>query len=851
MDKSEEIFQKALAAYKQGNLQQALAGLRQCLQEDPLHSKAIYYQAVASKELEKQAKVKMLSNQAREAFKANHYQDALVNWLRVLELNPGLSEAKTGRDRARESIQTALTMGQLTEQSKEDDFFKEGLQFFRQKEFAEAAVFWDVVVTLNPQNDQARQGLNKARAAIIQQKEEEEQTTKTKINSYLQEGLDSYGAGNVLKAMENWIKILELSLDNKDALDYIVVAKADLSEADYKKIGQLYVDRARGTVEKMATETFKLTSDKVNGQAAHPKLRVMDSDTGPSNRMTEQATDKTTLPMDFGDSIEPDFESPQQAEASDTDDAFNLDDQYLDTQDAATDQNVDAMPDQLADDEMIAEEVVDELQPDFDQDLALDEELQGPIGSDDFDSAFQAGSGEIVTDHEMMESIPFEEKDDNYELDDEFVEEEEEEEALAAEHGAVVGEGADTASVRALVDKYFERGLALYKSRKYEEAIIEWKKIFDIDKNNTQAKEYIEKAITLYEASPFIDEHLVQGKTLFQQGKFEDAISAYEKILDIDPECNEAITGINKARAKLTEVVIPARQTKVKKPVEATGPKAIPQLPVKKGFDITSLFNPKTLAGVTGVAFVVALVFAYLLVYKPMQARKMAEESRLSREKAAKRIEQQVADSLIAAEMHAGLNQLDEAIHSYRQAIALDSTNTKAQEGLATVEKKKQISDCINQAEELVKNKKFDEAVQELEKASALDPGNEKLQERITGIQNSKTMYLDTKVKVNKFIERGDALFNEGKYVDAIQMYRAGLKFIPDDPEVREAIRKAEFESRRGKNVEAYLKLGLSRYESRKYDQAKEYFQKVIELDPENQEANFYLGKIEEEQKIM
>ena len=50
--------------------------------------------------------------------------------------------------------------------------------------------------------------------------------------------------------------------------------------------------------------------------------------------------------------------------------------------------------------------------------------------------------------------------------------------------------------------------------------------------------------------------------------------------------------------------------------------------------------------------------------------------------------------------------------------------------------------------------------------------------------------------------------------------------------------------------MQANLKLGISRYESRKYEQAKEYFSKVLKLDPENREANFYLEKIRKEMSL-
>lgn len=852
MEKADELFQQALAAYKQGDLQNALMGWKKCLQEDPLYSQALFYHNEAKREQSDQKRINQLIQEGKKHFDNNKFQDSLVAWLNVLELNPNNNDAKSWRDKTREALQTAIAMNQLTEDSKEDDFFKEGLQLFRQKKFSEAAVLWDVVLTLNPKNDQARQGLNKARSSIIQEKEEKDQDKQAKINSFLQVGLDNYGAGEVLKAMESWIKILELDLDNKDALDYIVVAKADLSEADYNHLRKIVSGGDVSGQGQTSTDTIKLSPDALD--ETPDKLTVAEDASELPDHFEEQLTDKTTLPPDFNDEIGmvdevathdiedlDDMILDEHAEKmSHQDDDFDMDDDYIEPEesDSLGSSDDDLMNEQQKPDTMLPEEeLVDELDDDFDQELSEKDETTG------FDHQMADDDDSILA----PESI---DEEEDYELDDEFIEEEEEEEALAAEFDAVVGEGGDAES---LLNKYFERGMTLYQSRKYEEAIIEWKKIFDIDKNNAQAKEYIEKAITLYEASPFIDEHLAQGKSYIAEGKYEDAIAEFEKIIEIDPELNEAVRGIEKAKAKLTEVVIPARKQRkpsAKSAAPVVKEKLVPDLPVKQSFDISMLFQPKMLI-IAGLAvFLVALGFGYILVLKPMQMKKADEANKLKQQETRARISQQVDDSLAAAEMSMSLSKFSEAITEYQRALSLDNNNKAAQEGLDKARLMEKIGKHLTEGDELLKNRQFDAALIAYKKALDLAPNDPKIQERVSGVGNAKLLYNETKQKVDKFIEQGDILYNEGKYKEAINMYRAGLKYLPDDADTKNAIRRAEFEQRRGTNVEANMKLGLSRYESRKYDQAKEYFKKVLELDPENQEAQFYLGKIDDESHL-
>jgi tetratricopeptide (TPR) repeat protein len=103
---------------------------------------------------------------------------------------------------------------------------------------------------------------------------------------------------------------------------------------------------------------------------------------------------------------------------------------------------------------------------------------------------------------------------------------------------------------------YLYKGHAFNELKKYEEAIQCYDKILEIDPNNedafnkrTTVQEQLDKQ--LFEQKKSIDNWLNQGNNFFNQGKCNEAIECYYKALEIDPNNKVVQEGLKLANERL------------------------------------------------------------------------------------------------------------------------------------------------------------------------------------------------------------------------------------------------------------------------------------------------------------
>jgi len=100
-------------------------------------------------------------------------------------------------------------------------------------------------------------------------------------------------------------------------------------------------------------------------------------------------------------------------------------------------------------------------------------------------------------------------------------------------------------------NKFLEEGLNLYGLGKFSEAIEKWKKVLEIDPDNSAARDYIESAggdvnsvpqpAETPQPLPFADTSIAESflreaKEFAQSGKYEAALELLEKSLELDPD---------------------------------------------------------------------------------------------------------------------------------------------------------------------------------------------------------------------------------------------------------------------------------------------------------------------------
>ena len=70
---------------------------------------------------------------------------------------------------------------------------------------------------------------------------------------------------------------------------------------------------------------------------------------------------------------------------------------------------------------------------------------------------------------------------------------------VAGRRPALAGKANDPAAKKALADTYLKRGVALTEARQYASALGDYRRTIKYDPENTEAKEWIDKIIMIYD----------------------------------------------------------------------------------------------------------------------------------------------------------------------------------------------------------------------------------------------------------------------------------------------------------------------------------------------------------------
>ena len=157
--------------------------------------------------------------------------------------------------------------------------------------------------------------------------------------------------------------------------------------------------------------------------------------------------------------------------------------------------------------------------------------------------------------------------------------------------------GQDNSSQQEQIEDYLSQGKKLYRQDDYTKAVETWQKILAIDPDHNQAQRYIKRAENkLAETKPpepvvdpkdsgpqtatqdqqeQIEKLLSDGKSLYRQDKYQEAIAAWQKVTSIDPDNNQAKRYIQRAEGRLKESISPPPSGQKPKPTpqQQTTPK--------------------------------------------------------------------------------------------------------------------------------------------------------------------------------------------------------------------------------------------------------------------------------------
>jgi len=114
-----------------------------------------------------------------------------------------------------------------------------------------------------------------------------------------------------------------------------------------------------------------------------------------------------------------------------------------------------------------------------------------------------------------------------------------------------------TETIDKFMAPWLKEGVEAYKNGDIDAAIISFIKVTNLEPGNKEAKEYLGKIGTgKIEATikKEVDTHYLRGITLYTDGKYEEAIESWKKVLELEPRHEKAALNIDKAKRKIEGV---------------------------------------------------------------------------------------------------------------------------------------------------------------------------------------------------------------------------------------------------------------------------------------------------------
>lgn len=114
-----------------------------------------------------------------------------------------------------------------------------------------------------------------------------------------------------------------------------------------------------------------------------------------------------------------------------------------------------------------------------------------------------------------------------------------------------------TEKIDKFVVPWLKEGVEAYKNGDIDVAIISFTKVTNYEPENKEAKGYLGKMdIGKIEATikKEVDTHYLRGITLYTDGKYEEAIESWKKVLELEPRHEKAALNIDKAKRKIEGV---------------------------------------------------------------------------------------------------------------------------------------------------------------------------------------------------------------------------------------------------------------------------------------------------------
>jgi len=233
-----------------------------------------------------------------------------------------------------------------------------------------------------------------------------------------------------------------------------------------------------------------------------------------------------------------------------------------------------------------------------------------------------------------------------------------------------------------------------------------------------------------------------------------------------------------------------------------------------------------------------------------------------------------VADIDARADRYYSEKKFSDAIREWLSALDLDPSNEKIQRKIEMLYEEKHRKNLAVQRAKIIMRETIDkkdtatldviendtrDAVDNFVVAYRIDPNDPEikaLRPKMEKFQNEMLVELEKKRrsesdkrKYREAIMLAQQLMSQDKYEDALVQWNIALDVFSDDPSAKEGKRKAELAiSNRLKyeKIKSLLARGIELYNLKNYNDSLVELKQVLLIDPANDEADTYIGKIED-----
>jgi tetratricopeptide (TPR) repeat protein len=198
---------------------------------------------------------------------------------------------------------------------------------------------------------------------------------------------------------------------------------------------------------------------------------------------------------------------------------------------------------------------------------------------------------------------------------------------------------------------------------------------------------------------------------------------------------------------------------------------------------------------------------------------------------------------------HFSKREFAKAIKSWNSVLALDPANAEARLYIQNARERitEQIGKARKKAETYISQKKWHQASKEVELILQLDPRNKE------ALSMQKTIHNNLTELSKQHTRTGIQLFNQGKYGEAGTEFRIALNLNARNVTAEQYL--AKIKSREPKQVSAaaitdlYLK-GVNAYTKENFKLAISYWERVLELDANHENAKRNIKRAQEKLKV-